>query len=172
MQDQKLYTLETLATEFGLTPRMARYYVEKLLPEHHKTGRGKLAEYGPDTWNCFAFIKKAKDEFKLTTEQIREVLGKLSQQQIDRVVRGEEEVAIVTAPAEPELPPEARAHYYPSPDWAPEENGPMPDRSEPWNMLYEDDRLRILIRGEPRAEQRAEAPFAARVIRKILGLED
>ena len=92
------YTLEQLAEDFELTPRTARHYIENVLPGHHKKGRGKLARYGQDTWNCFAFIQKARVE-KLTTAQIAGVLADLDQAQIDRVAEGMEELTIVPIPA-------------------------------------------------------------------------
>ena len=98
MNEEPGYTLEELADAFGLTPRTARHYIENVLPEHHKQGRGKLAFYGQDTWNCFAFIQKARAE-KLTTAQISGVLANLEQAQIDRVARGEEELMIVPTPS-------------------------------------------------------------------------
>jgi DNA-binding transcriptional MerR regulator len=88
------YTLEDLARHFGLTPRTARYYVETVLPEHHRSGRGRAAEYGQDTWNCFKFIEKARDQ-DLTLTQIGNVLAELSQEEIDRVAMGDEELTIV-----------------------------------------------------------------------------
>ena len=88
------YSLEDLARHFGLTPRTARYYVEKVLPEHLRSGRGSAAEYGQDTWNCFKFIEKARDQ-DLTLTQIGNVLADLDQAQIDRVADGEEELTIV-----------------------------------------------------------------------------
>jgi DNA-binding transcriptional MerR regulator len=88
------YTLEDLARDFRLTPRTARYYVEKVLPEHHRPGRGRAAEYGQDTWNCFKFIEKARDQ-DLTLTQIGNVLADLDQAQIDRVAEGGEELTIV-----------------------------------------------------------------------------
>ena len=88
------YTLEDLARHFGLTPRTARYYVETVLPEHHRSGRGRAAEYGQDTWNCFKFIEKARDQ-DLTLTQIGNVLAELSQEEIDRVAVGDEELTIV-----------------------------------------------------------------------------
>jgi len=88
------YTLEELACAFGLTPRTARHYIENVLPAHHKKGRGKLARYGQDTRNCFAFIQKAREE-GLTSAQISGVLADLGQEQIDRVAEGLEELTIV-----------------------------------------------------------------------------
>jgi len=88
------YTLEDLARDFRLTPRTARYYVEKVLPEHHRPGRGRAAEYGQDTWNCFKFIEKAREQ-DLTLTQIGNVLADLDQAQIDRVAEGGEELTIV-----------------------------------------------------------------------------
>jgi len=88
------YTLEELAEAFDLTPRTARHYIENILPAHHKKGRGKLARYGRDTWNCFAFIRKARQE-RLTSEQMSRVLAELSQDQIDLVASGLEDLTIV-----------------------------------------------------------------------------
>ena len=98
MANEPTYTLERLAEDFELTPRTARHYIENVLPDHHKKGRGKLARYGQDTWNCFAFIQKAREE-KLTTAQISGVLAELDQAQIDRVAEGMEELTIVPTPA-------------------------------------------------------------------------
>ena len=99
MDKTNTYTLEELAEAFGLTPRTARHYIENVLPPHHKTGRGKLARYGQDTWNCFAFIQKARRESGFTAAQISEVLATLDQAQIDRVAEGREEMRIVTSPS-------------------------------------------------------------------------
>lgn len=96
--NEPTYTLEELADAFELTPRTARHYIEKILPAHHKKGRGKLARYGQDTWNCFAFIQKARKE-KLTTSQISRVLADLEQEQIDRVAEGEEDLTILPIPS-------------------------------------------------------------------------
>lgn len=98
MHDDRTYTLEQLATDFGLTARTARHYLEHLLPPHHRRGRGKRARYGQHTWNCFALIRKAREE-KLTSAQISSLLHAFSQQQIDRVAGGLEELAIVPRPA-------------------------------------------------------------------------
>ncbi|MCJ7816071.1 MAG: helix-turn-helix domain-containing protein, partial [Xanthomonadales bacterium] len=98
MNNESGYTLEELAETFDLTPRTARHYLENVLPAHHKQGRGKLAFYGQDTWNCFAFIQKARSE-KLTASQISRVLADLSQAQINRVAQGEEELTIVPTSA-------------------------------------------------------------------------
>ena len=70
-------TLEDLAEAFGLTPRTARHYIEKVLPPHHKQGRGKLARYGQDTWNCFAFIQKVRAQAGVTMAYLTEVLASL-----------------------------------------------------------------------------------------------
>jgi DNA-binding transcriptional MerR regulator len=98
MTSEPGYTLEQLAAEFGLTARTARHYLEHLLPAHHKQGRGKRARYGQDTWNCFAFIRRARNE-KLATAQISRLLRGFSQDQIDRVASGLEELTIVPRPA-------------------------------------------------------------------------
>lgn len=99
MENGTTYTLDELAEEFGLTPRTARHYIENVLPPHHKTGRGKLARYGQDTWNCFAFIQKARAEEKLTSAQISRVFADLNQEEINRVAEGLEDLRIVPTPS-------------------------------------------------------------------------
>jgi len=98
MNNDRTYTLEQLAADFGLTARTARHYLEHLLPPHHRHGRGKRARYGQHTRNCFALIRKAREE-KLTSAQISSLLHAFSQQQIDRVAGGLEELVIVPRPA-------------------------------------------------------------------------
>jgi DNA-binding transcriptional MerR regulator len=99
MNQTNTYTLEDLAKDFGLTPRTARHYIENVLPPHHKTGRGKRARYGKDTWNCFAFIQKVRQESGFTATQLAGVMAELDQQQIDRVVEGREELRVATIPS-------------------------------------------------------------------------
>ncbi len=94
MNEPNTHTLEELAEAFDLTPRTTRHYIENVLPPHHKTGRGKLARYGRDTWNCFAFIQRVRQDAKLSTAQLADVLARLDQDQIDRVAEGREELAI------------------------------------------------------------------------------
>jgi DNA-binding transcriptional MerR regulator len=98
MNESNTYTLEELAKAFGLTPRTTRHYIENVLPPHHKTGRGKLARYSRDTWNCFAFIQRVRQDAKLSSAQLSDVLARLDQDQIDRVAEGREELAIYVAP--------------------------------------------------------------------------
>jgi DNA-binding transcriptional MerR regulator len=98
MNEPNTYTLEEIARDFDLTPRTARHYIENVLPPHHKTGRGKLARYGRDTWNCFAFIQRVRQDAKLSSAQLSDVLARLDQDQIDRVAEGREELAIYVAP--------------------------------------------------------------------------
>ena len=98
MNEPNTHTLEELAEAFDLTPRTTRHYIENVLPPHHKTGRGKLARYGRDTWNCFAFIRRVRQDAKLSTAQLSDVLARLDQDQIDRVAEGREELAIYVAP--------------------------------------------------------------------------
>lgn len=98
MNKPDTYTLDELAEAFDLTPRTTRHYIENVLPPHHKTGRGKLARYGKDTWNCFAFIQRVRQDAKLSTAQLSDVLSRLDQDQIDRVAEGREELAIYVAP--------------------------------------------------------------------------
>ncbi len=99
MDKPNTYTLEELAADFDLTPRTARHYIENVLPPHHKTGRGKLARYGQDTWNCFSFIQKVRRESGFTATHITDVLATLDQEQIDRVAEGREDLRIVTSPS-------------------------------------------------------------------------
>ena len=101
MNESNTYTLEELAGAFDLTPRTTRHYIENVLPPHHKTGRGKLARYGRDTWNCFAFIQRVRQDAKLSSAQLSDVLARLDQDQIDRVAEGKEELAIYVAPGFP-----------------------------------------------------------------------
>ena len=194
---EKTFTLEELAEAFDLTPRTARHYIENLLPEHHKTGRGKVARYGMDTWHCFAFIRRAKEE-GLTNQQIADVLGKISQEQVDRVAMGVEELSIVpispinfeeramkSAPTysmservfarikssvDEEAAPKLEKRYS-------EQRREIPlsvraSESHPpprWQVLYSDDTLQITHQGEAEPEQREQVRLAARLIKKILG---
>ena len=98
MNEPSTYTLEDLARDFDLTPRTTRHYIENVLPSHHKTGRGKLARYGRDTWNCFSFIQRVRQDAKLSAAQLSDVLARLDQDQINRVAEGREELAIYIAP--------------------------------------------------------------------------
>jgi len=163
--DQR-YTLEELADAFGLKARTARHYIEHVLPPHHKTGRGRRAQYGEDTRQCFAFIRKARSE-KLTLEQISRLLSALSQAQIERVVQGREELAIV--PSEPPKPREFFSSPCMAGDFAePGEHGHK--RAVPrWQVLYADDELQIAHRGRASPEQRAQVRMAAAYIRRLLG---
>ena len=194
---EKTFTLEELAEDFDLTPRTARHYVENLLPEHHKTGRGKVARYGMDTWHCFAFIRRAKEE-GLTNQQIADVLAKISQEQVDRVAMGVEELSIVPiSPMMLDEPDRMSAPMYSMSKRAfarmesrsPDENDPYYDAGletyerevfadtgpkEPppaprWQVLYSDDTLQITHKGEAGPEQREQVRLAARLIKKILG---
>jgi len=191
MTDEPGYTLDELAEAFDLTPRTARYYIENVLPEHHKQGRGKQAFYGQDTWNCFAFIQKARAE-KLTTAQISGVLADLDQVQIDRVASGQEELTIV-----PMAPIESRGEYFSdrmaspsrrmsrmkmseaplhamSVSFEPEPPGVDADMvSEAqavsrWQVLYTDDELQITFKGHANARQREQIRLAAKLIKGIL----
>jgi DNA-binding transcriptional MerR regulator len=100
MSEPGSYTLEELASAFNLTPRTARHYIANVLPPRHKTGRGRRARYGQDTWNCFAFIRKARRD-RLTMRQISNLLGTLGPSQVEQVVQGLEELSIVPTAPEP-----------------------------------------------------------------------
>ena len=160
------YTLEELADAFNLKARTARHYIQHVLPPNHKTGRGRLALYGEDTRQCFAFIRKARAD-RLTLAQIGRLLAELSPAQIERVVRGQEELAIVSAE-----PPEPR-EYYSSPCMAGDFAEPADigqERAIPhWQVLYADDELQIAHRGKASPEQRAQLRMAAAYIKRLLG---
>lgn len=191
MNKEPGYTLEELAEAFDLTPRTARHYIENVLPPHHKQGRGKLAVYDQDTWNCFAFVQKARAE-KLTTAQISGVLADLDQAQIDRVAQGEEELTIVPTPSiesrgeyvsdrmaspsrrlspmmmrEPS-PPSMSASFEPEPPGIDE---PMVNEAQAvtrWQVLYSDDELQITFKGNASARQREQIRLAAKLMKEIL----
>ena len=184
---EQTYTLEELADAFGLTPRNARYWIENILPPHHKKGRGKVAQYGRDTYNCFAFVQKARKE-RLTSAQIARVLADLDQAQVDRIAEGVEELAVVSMLSAPLMdespePPRIRAaswrvrNYMPTSE---NELEPFPVRLEAkqsriaapdrpaWRTLYSDDELQIRHRGEADCSQREQVEKAAELIKSIL----
>ena len=191
MNKEPGYTLEELAEAFDLTPRTARHYIENVLPAHHKKGRGKLAHYDQDTWNCFAFIQKARAE-KLTTAQISGVLANLGQAQIDRVAQGQEELTIVPTPslespgvfsadrlaspskrmsrmlAEEAPPPEPPAMMSMAPSDFEAEEFSEPQSAPRWQVLYSDDELQITHQGEASTEQREQVRLAAKLVKRIL----
>jgi len=197
MNKSDTYTLEELASDFGLTPRTARHYIENVLPPHHKTGRGKLARYGQDTWNCFSFIQKVRRESGFTAAQISDVLATLDQAQIDRVAEGREEMRIVTSPSLSASKPHSvkrnlpraseraalkSTFKEPQPDFAIKAESPIMESREfsphlldqeaeappSWKTLYDDDQLRITFKGEANREQREQVDLAAKLISKIL----
>jgi len=170
MKNEPSYTLEELAEHFGLTPRTARHYIGNVLPPHHKKGRGKLARYGQDTWNCFAFVQKAREE-RLTAAQISRVLAELSQAQIDRVVQGQEDLAIVPTSTEVDSPRTERL-YSPriaSASRRSSKTAASVSKSAPrWQVLYCDDELQIAHQGDADREQREQVRMAANLIKRIL----
>ena len=99
MNKDHSYTLAELAEQTGLTDRTVRYYIEQVLPPHHKQGRGKLARYGEDTLNCIRFIVLVGERYGFKPGQAKGVLADVPQETIDRVVRGEEELAVMTVPS-------------------------------------------------------------------------
>ena len=197
MNKSDTYTLEELAADFGLTPRTARHYIENVLPPHHKTGRGKLARYGQDTWNCFSFIRRVRQESGFTATQLCDVLATLDQAQIDRVAEGREEMRIVTSPSlsaskshglKRDLPRASQrassrqSVREPGTDFAGRSELPamesrkfseysLDQEAEPsplWKTLYADDQLRITFKGKANRQQREQVDLAAKLIRKIL----
>ena len=197
MDKPESYTLEELAADFDLTPRTARHYIENVLPPHHKTGRGKLAAYGQDTWNCFAFIQKVRQQSGFTAAQLTEVLATLDQEQIDRVAEGREDLRVVTSPIAP-----AVQSYSPKsfsrkaseraasskrieemrfgsdslsdmfaaeiPDLVRYRVAAKEEAPAAWKTLYADDQLRISFKGDTSREQREQLDLAAKLILKIL----
>jgi DNA-binding transcriptional MerR regulator len=101
MNENHNYTLAELAGETGLTERTVRYYIEQVLPPHHKQGRGKLARYGAGTLNCLRFILLVGERYGFKPGQAKGVLAGIAQDTVDRVVRGEEELAVMTVPMQP-----------------------------------------------------------------------
>ena len=101
MNDDRTYILAELAQAFDLTKRTARYYIEKTLPPHHKKGRGKLARYGQDTYNCFHFLMLVRGRYGFGPSQVRGLLADIPQETVDRIVRGEEELAVMGVPSGP-----------------------------------------------------------------------
>ena len=108
MNKDHSFTLAELAEETGLTDRTVRYYIEQVLPPHHKQGRGKLARYSEDTLNCIRFILLAGERYGIKPGQAKGVLADVPQETIDRVVRGEEELAVMTVPLTPSRMKRAR----------------------------------------------------------------
>jgi DNA-binding transcriptional MerR regulator len=163
MSEPGSYTLEELARAFNLTPRTARHYIANVLPPRHKTGRGRRARYGQDTWNCFAFIRKARRD-RLTMRQISNLLGTLQQSRVEQVVQGLEELSIVPTTPEPR-------EVYSSPCMAgeiPEAVGEGPESKFRWQLLYTDDELQITHRGHASPRQREQVRMAATYIKRIL----
>ncbi len=109
MNEDHSYTLAELAKETGLTERTVRYYIEQVLPPHHKQGRGKLARYGADTLNCIRFILLVGERYGFKPGQAKGVLAGIGQGTVDRVVRGEEELAVMTVPLDAPAMKPARA---------------------------------------------------------------
>ena len=170
MNNEPGYTLEELANHFGLTLRTARHYIGNVLPPHHKKGRGKLAHYGQDTWNCFAFVQKAR-EARLTAAQISRLLAELSQEQIDRVAEGREELAIVPTSTMVDSP--RAEHLHSSRMTRASRRFSKTAASEPisaprWQVLYSDDELQIAHQGDADREQREQVRMAAKLIKRIL----
>lgn len=184
---EQSFTLEELAEAFGLTPRNARYWIENILPPHHKKGRGKVARYGRDTWNCFAFVQKAREE-KLTSAQIARILAGLDQAQIDRIGEGTEGLAVFSMLSAPLMEESVRARRMPAasprarhylsesvdklePMFSLEDADASPSIGPerlPWRTLYSDDELQIRHRGEADRAQREQVEKAAELIKSIL----
>ena len=99
MDKDDSYTLVELAERSGLTPRTVRYYIEQVLPGHHKKGRGKLARYGNDTLNCLRFILLVGERHGLKPGQVKGVLATIPQETVDRIVEGKEELAVMPVPS-------------------------------------------------------------------------
>jgi hypothetical protein len=164
MNTQHSYTLAELAADFGLTERTARYYIEKVLPPHHRQGRGRVARYGQGTWNCFVFIRLLRKQYGFGPGQARGILRGISQPTVDRVVAGDEELAIMGVPvdagapgkypldSEPATPLRKAGHAGQTSPAAPAAGEAAPPAAghapeDAWQMLYSDGRLRIQSSG-------------------------
>jgi len=166
MSEKGTYTLDELADAFGLTPRTARHYVENILPQRHKTGRGRRARYGEDTRNCFAFIRKGR-RAGLTMAQISGLLGTLGQPRIDRVARGLEELAIVTSAAEPVEVSSSPCMAGEFPATHPADTTGPSETMPRWQLLYVDEELQITHKGGASPRQREQVRMAAAYIKRI-----
>jgi DNA-binding transcriptional MerR regulator len=164
MNESSAYRLQELAEAFEITERSARHYIGTLLPSRLRAGRGKRARYGQETWNCFAFIQKARER-KFTHEQIAGMLERFSQKQVDSVAHGLDDLAIVPVPAE--TPGEVLS----SPCVAAEfEQQPSSRCSRPrWQMLHADGQLQIMHQGTADPGQREQARLIAILLKHILG---
>jgi DNA-binding transcriptional MerR regulator len=162
------YSLDDLAGAFDLTPRTARHYVEKILPPVHRTGRGRRARYDKDTWNCFAFIRRARRD-GLTLAQIADLLNQLDPSHIDQVARGFEALSIVPVAADEPV------ELYSSPCMAGDltasagETSVPEARADRWQVLFADNTLQIAHCGRANTEQRAHVRMAAAYIKRLLG---
>jgi DNA-binding transcriptional MerR regulator len=179
MNNQSVYRLEDLAEAFGLTERTARYYLGSLLPPRHKTGRGRRARYDQDTWNCFAFVQKAREQ-KFTHEQIANMLAAFSQRQVDHVVRGLDKLAVVPVAADD--PVEVASSPCMAEEFAGDDTGVTPagdislaverpsaeDGPPRWQVLYADEDLQITHKGLANPGQREQVRLAAALLKRIL----
>ena len=194
MNENKTYTLAELAKKTGLTGRTVRYYIEQVLPPHHKQGRGKLARYGQDTLNCIRFILLVRERYGFKPGQAKGVLADVPQETIDRVVRGEEELAVMAVPSAPASMQKHMVGEIQSLKSSPlledrlevfdqEMSGPMSDMgpeslsawsdSGPgnhWRTIFEDGQLRIQCQGnrELTGHQEEQIKTAAKLIELAL----
>ncbi|MCP4046802.1 MAG: hypothetical protein GY732_12540, partial [Gammaproteobacteria bacterium] len=74
-------------------------------------GRGKLARYGQDTLSCIRFILLVRKRYGFKPGQAKGVLADVPQETIDRVVRGEEELAVMAVPSAPASMKSARTSH-------------------------------------------------------------
>lgn len=80
-------TIAELAEEADVTPRTIRYYVEQgLLPP---PGRGRIAEYTEEHLQLLGLIARLKRHY-LPLEEIRDMLQRLSREEIEELLRGDE----------------------------------------------------------------------------------
>ena len=82
-------TIAELAEEADVTPRTIRYYVEQgLLPP---PGRGRIAEYTEEHLQLLGLIARLKRHY-LPLEEIRDMLQRLSREEIEELLAGDQPV--------------------------------------------------------------------------------
>ena len=89
-------TIAELAEEADVTPRTIRYYVEQgLLPP---PGRGRIAEYTEEHLQLLGLIARLKRHY-LPLEEIRDMLQRLSREEIEELLARDEPASTATPEA-------------------------------------------------------------------------
>lgn len=96
MASQHLYTLTDLEERTGYPGRTIRSWVSSgVLPP--PLGRGPGAHWSERHMDCLQFFNRVREHTprRLSHEEMRNVLGSLSEEQISRVAKGEEPLDVV-----------------------------------------------------------------------------